>query len=181
MTISLRSAASLAPSRKVTAMSKQSMKGSDSIESTEMTFTSNVKEWINEIVSKKNFPFGKADVEPRKPGSPKRADIILRRSPNNDQVICVIECKQPYEDVLSSDVLEQAFGYAKSFKAPYFCTCNGRSLAWFETRVVIDAGEGNITTGLLKTVDLSQIRTFNHISIKDRIDIQTGLSEFLLI
>jgi type I restriction-modification system DNA methylase subunit len=162
-------------------MAKQSMKGSNGIECTEMTFTSNVKEWINEIVSKKNFPFGKADVEPRKLGSPKRADIILRRSPSSDQVICVIECKQPYEDVLSSAILEQAFGYAKSFKAPYFCTCNGRSLAWFETKVVIDVGEGNITTGLLKTFDLSQIRTFNHISIKDRIDIQSGLSEFLFL
>src|SRR5436853_6238478 len=104
------------------------------IKRTEMTFASSVKEWINELTRNWNLSFGEAEVEniPQKGSS--RSDVIIRSSPNSDKAVCVIEFKLPYEDVLSGSVLEQAFGYAKKFEANYFCTCNGRQLAWFDTR-----------------------------------------------
>lgn len=57
-------------------------------------------------------------------------------SPTSRKAVCVIEFKQPYEDILllSGTTLDQAFGYARKYDANYFCTCNGRTLACFRMK-----------------------------------------------
>ena len=99
---------------------------------TEMTFAGMLTEWINTIIEKEHLPFGRAEVENKELGSLNRADITLYRSPTSHQVLCIIECKQPYENAFSVAVIEQASGYARRFSAPFFATCNGRTLAFSE-------------------------------------------------
>lgn len=152
---------------------------SPKIKRTEMTFASKVKEWINELVKNGNLSFGEAEVENITQGSSKRSDVIIFSSPTSRKAVCVIEFKQPYEEVLSSSVLDQAFGYAKQCEANFFCTCNGRKLAWFDTKVVIESGGMTITRGLLSIFDLSTIVSFDRISNKDQFDIKAGLRDFL--
>ena len=152
---------------------------SPKIKRTEMTFASMVKEWINELVRNSNLSFGEAEVENIPEGGSKRSDVILFSSPTSGKAVCVIEFKQPYEDVLSGSVLDQAFGYARKCEANFFCTCNGRTLAWLDTQVVIATGGMSITRGLLSKFDLSSIVSFDRISNKDQLDIKAGLREFL--
>ena len=145
-----------------------------------MTFASAVAGWINEIVKNTNMSFGVAEVENTTPGSPQRSDVVIFSSPTSRNVLCVIEFKQPYEDVLSGSLLDQAFfRYAKKYEAAYFCTCNGKTLAWFDTNEVIQTGGMNITRGLLSRFDLAAIVSFDRISAKDEFDIKSGLREFL--
>jgi len=141
---------------------------------TEMTFSARLAEWINSIVEKEGLPFGRAEVEIKEPGKPQRADITLYRSPTSYKALCVIECKHPYENVYSATVIEQASSYARNFPAPYFATCNGRTLAWF------DAKEQTITGGCMKSFSLAaRLQLISDISNKARLEIQEGLRNFL--
>ena len=64
----------------------------------------------------------------------RNSGLNLSERRSSRKAVCIIEFKQPYEDVLSGTTLDQAFGYARKYDANYFCTCNGKALAYFRMK-----------------------------------------------
>jgi len=100
---------------------------------TEWTCAAKLAEWINEIARDKKIPVGIAEVETKTKESGKRSDIILYETPRNTEVLCVIECKQPFWDVFNDDLKDDARGKSNQRRAPYFGTCNFKKLIWWNT------------------------------------------------
>ncbi|NWF78270.1 MAG: SAM-dependent DNA methyltransferase [Chloroflexi bacterium] len=107
------------------------------IHKTEWTCAAKVAEWMNDVIKDKNLPLGQAEVETTQEGDRKRVDIILFESPASENVICVIETKQPYFDPFDEDELkEPARKKATKRGAKYFATSNFQHLIWFDTERV---------------------------------------------
>jgi type I restriction-modification system DNA methylase subunit len=110
---------------------------STAIHKTEWTCAAKVAEWMNVIIKDKNLPLGQAEVETTQEGDRKRVDIILFESPGSENVVCVIETKQPYFDPFDEDELkEPARKKATRRGAKYFATSNFQHLIWFDTEKV---------------------------------------------
>ncbi len=107
------------------------------IHKTEWTCAAKVAEWMNDIVKEKGLPLGQAEVETTQEGNRKRVDIILFESPASQNVICIIETKQPYFDPFDEEELkEPARKKATQRGAKYFATSNFQHLIWFATEKV---------------------------------------------
>jgi len=107
------------------------------IHKTEWTCAAKVAEWMNDVIKDKNLPLGQAEVETTQEGDRKRVDIILFESPKSQNVICIIETKQPYFDSFNEDELkEPARKKATKRGAKYFATSNFQHLIWFDTERV---------------------------------------------
>ncbi len=107
------------------------------IHKTEWTCAAKAAEWMNEITKEKNLSLGKAEVETTQEGSRKRVDILLFERPTSQNVLCVIETKQPYFDPLDEEELkEPARKKATQRSAKYFATSNFQHLYWFDTERV---------------------------------------------
>ncbi len=104
------------------------------IRRTERTINQKMVEWINEIIGEKNLPLGVAEQETTGPDR-SQPDIIIRRSENSDEILCVIELKNPaFLDVFQEEELvEPARKKATRRRSPYFCTSNFRELILFNT------------------------------------------------
>lgn len=105
---------------------------------TEWTCASKIAEWINEITKGKHIPVGTAEVETTGAGSRKRSDIIIYETLKSEKVLCEIETKQPYWDVFSPELFEDARNKANRRKARYFCTSNFKKLIWWKTKEAND-------------------------------------------
>ena len=79
---------------------------------TEQTYASDLKEWINQIIKEDGLPFSPAKVEIIK--DKKRADVLLYDLKKN--CILIIEVKRPYETPSDPEIVQQAYGYAESYK-----------------------------------------------------------------
>lgn len=79
---------------------------------TEQTYASDLKEWINQIITEDALPFSQAKVEIMK--DKKRADILLYDTANN--CILIIEVKRPNEMPSDPEVRKQACDYAQGYK-----------------------------------------------------------------
>ena len=107
------------------------------IHKTEWTCAAKTAEWMNEIIKEKNLSLGKAEVETTEEGSRKRVDILLFERPTSQNVLCVIETKQPYFDPFDEEELkEPARKKAVQRSAKYFATSNFQHLYWFDTERV---------------------------------------------
>jgi hypothetical protein len=107
------------------------------IHKTEWTCAAKVAEWMNTIIKDKSLPLGQAEVETTQEGDRRRADIILFESSKSQDVICVIETKQPYFDPFDEHELkEPARKKATKRGAKYFATSNFQHLYWFDTQKV---------------------------------------------
>jgi len=107
------------------------------IHKTEWTCAAKAAEWMNEIIKEKNLSLGKAEVETTQEGSRKRVDILLFERPTSQNVLCVIETKQPYFDPFDEEELkEPARKKATKRGAKYFATSNFQQLYWFDTQKV---------------------------------------------
>ena len=107
------------------------------IHKTEWTCAAKAAEWMNEITKEKNLSLGKAEVETTQEGSRKRVDILLFERPTSQNVLCVIETKQPYFDPLDEEELkEPTRKKATQRSAKYFATSNFQHLYWFDTERV---------------------------------------------
>ena len=76
---------------------------------TEPTYSSDLKQWINEIIRDDGLPFSEARVELAKEG--KRTDLIL--FDDHRKCSLVIEVKRPEESATEPAVVKQASDYAK--------------------------------------------------------------------
>jgi len=92
---------------------------------------------MNDIVKEKGLPLGQAEVETTQEGNRKRVDIILFESLASQNVICIIETKQPYFDPFDEEELkEPARKKATQRGAKYFATSNFQHFIWFATEKV---------------------------------------------
>lgn len=107
------------------------------IHKTEWTCAAKAAEWMNDITKEKGLPLGQAEVETTQEGDRKRVDILLFESPTSQNVICVIETKQPYFDPFDEEELkEPTRKKATQRGAKYFATSNFQHLYWFDTERV---------------------------------------------
>jgi len=105
------------------------------IHKTEWTCAAKAAEWMNGIIESRNLPLGQAEVETTQEGDRKRVDIILFESARSQDVVCVIEMKQPYFDPFDEGELrEPARRKAARRRARYFATSNFQHLVWFDTQ-----------------------------------------------
>ncbi|MFO7772480.1 MAG: N-6 DNA methylase [Dehalococcoidia bacterium] len=108
---------------------------STAIHRTEWTCAAKIAEWINNSIKEKGLPLGQAEVETSQEGDRKRADIILSEGPTSQDILCLIEMKQPYFDPFDEEELkEPARKKATRSRAKYFATSNFQHLIWFDTQ-----------------------------------------------
>jgi len=92
--------------------------------------------WMNEIIKELNLPIGPARGE-KKGIDGKRPDILIYKSPQSTEAICVLEFKPPYFDPFDENELKEPARQKSSRRsAPYFCTSNFKQLIWFNTEKV---------------------------------------------
>jgi type I restriction-modification system DNA methylase subunit len=89
--------------------------------------------WMREIIEQKNLDLGLPDVD-TSGADRKSPDIVIYESRRSQNVLCVIEAKQPYFDVFDeADLKRPAWEKAKTRHARYFATTNFQQLIWFKT------------------------------------------------
>jgi len=89
--------------------------------------------WMREIIEQKNLDLGPPDVD-TSGADRKSPDIVIYESRRSQNVLCVIEAKQPYFDVFDEPELKRpAWEKANTRHARYFATTNFRELIWFNT------------------------------------------------
>jgi len=101
---------------------------------TERTNNQKLVQWMNRIIEEKNLSLG--SVEQETSGSDrKQPDIIIKRRPGSEKILCVIELKPPaFLDLFHSEELyEPAWTKANKRQARYFATSNFRELVLFNT------------------------------------------------
>jgi len=101
-----------------------------SADPTELTYSSDVKEWLNQIFKEINFDFKYARVEETK--GRKRADILVYN--HSDDCILIIEIKRPKIEADDNEVKDQVYRYSELFgieKIKYVATHNvNRFIVW---------------------------------------------------
>jgi len=129
---------------------------------TEWTVASKYCEWINEIIKDEKIELGEAVVETISKTTRKRSDIQIYESKGSKKEICVIECKQPFWDVYSEELKQDALHKAQRRKAKYFCTTNFRQLIWWKTA---EANDPTLTEAdqIVENYTLSDIYDLDHI------------------
>ncbi|MBC8511544.1 MAG: restriction endonuclease subunit M [Dehalococcoidia bacterium] len=89
--------------------------------------------WMREIIENKNLDLGLPDVD-TSGADRKSPDIVVYESRRSQNVLCVIEAKQPYFDVFDYEQLKKpAWEKANARHAKYFATTNFKELIWFKT------------------------------------------------
>ncbi len=101
---------------------------------TERTNNQKIVQWMNEIIKEKHLQLGLVEQETSGPDR-KQPDIVIKKRPGSEEILCVIELKPPaFLDPLSeTELIEPARIKASKRHAPYFCTSNFRELIWFNT------------------------------------------------
>ncbi|MDI6733479.1 MAG: N-6 DNA methylase [Planctomycetota bacterium] len=108
-----------------------------SIQKTEWTATTKITEWFNTIIQAKNLPIGIAEAETKLRGDKSRPDIVISRSRESEDTICLLEFKPPYFEPDDEDNLkEPARKKATKRQAPYFAISNFQHLILFNTAKV---------------------------------------------
>ena len=103
---------------------------------TERSAVAVLMHWMREIIEQKNLDLGLPDVD-TSGADRKSPDIIICESRRSQNVLCVIEAKQPYFDVFDYEELKKpAWEKANARKAKYFATTNFKELIWFNTQKV---------------------------------------------
>lgn len=103
-----------------------------SADPTELTYSSDVKEWLNIIFKDINLIFKRARVEETK--GKKRADILVYD--HSDNCILIIEVKRPNIEADDGEVKDQVYRYSELFgieKIKYVATHNVNRLIIWDT------------------------------------------------
>ncbi|MCH8011090.1 MAG: SAM-dependent DNA methyltransferase [Candidatus Marinimicrobia bacterium] len=103
---------------------------------TERTGVAILMHWMREIIENKNLDLGSPDVETIGDDR-KMPDTVIYESRRSQNILCVIEAKQPYYDVFDEkDLKEPAREKASKRKAKYFALTNFKKLIWYNTEKV---------------------------------------------
>ncbi len=145
-------------------MSARIKRKSETEKSTHMTERSGVAvmmSWMREIIEKKSLYLGAPNVETTHDDR-KMPDLVIYTEPESQQILCLIEAKQPAFDVFDEEELkEPARKKATTRGAPYFALTNFRKLIWFDTKAV-NAGDREEET-ILGKFDLSEIENLDQL------------------
>jgi len=111
---------------------------------TERSAVAVLMHWMREIIQQKQIGLGLPDVDTS--GTDRKSpDMIICESRRSQNVLCVIEAKQPYFDVLDYEGLKKpAWEKANARKAKYFATTNFKELIWFNTQKVNEQKEEQV-------------------------------------
>ena len=89
--------------------------------------------WMRQIIERENIDLGLPDVD-TSGADRKSPDTVIYESRRSQNVLCVIEAKPPYYDVLDYEQLKKpAWDKANNRRARYFATTNFQELIWFNT------------------------------------------------
>lgn len=100
---------------------------------TERTAVAIMMHWMRQIIEKENLDLGLPDVD-TSGADRKSPDTIIYESRRSQNVLCVIEAKPPYYDVLDHEqLIKPAWEKANNRRARYFATTNFQELFWFNT------------------------------------------------
>ncbi len=148
------------------------------VHKTERTAAALMMHWMRKIIEDENIDLGLPDVETG--GSDKKMpDLVIYENRRSNNVLCLIEAKQPYFNVFNDEELkEPARKKATQRGAKYFATTNFKKLIWFSTEKVnaLKPDEEQI----IDKYSLSEIEGLNDIeSYKISEQIKKGLKDFL--
>ena len=111
---------------------------------TERSTVAVLMHWMREIIEQKKLDLGLPDVD-TSGADRKSPDIVIYESRRSQNVLCVIEAKQPYFDVFDYENLRKpAWEKANTRKAKYFATTNFKELIWFNTQRVNEQKEEQV-------------------------------------
>jgi len=128
---------------------------------TERTVNQKTVEWINQIIKEQSLPIGFS--EQKTSGSDrKQPDIIIYKSPQSSDALCVVELKPPYFDPFDFKELKKpAWEKAVRRKAKYFGCSNFQKLIWYKTEEVNRQADESVQ--IAGIYDLSSIEDLNNI------------------
>ena len=100
---------------------------------TERSAVAVLMHWMRRIIEDQHLDLGLPDVDTS--GTDRKSpDTIIYESRRSQSVLCVIEAKPPYFDVLDYEQLKRpAWDKANNRCAKYFATTNLQELIWFNT------------------------------------------------
>ena len=100
---------------------------------TERSTVAVLMHWMRQIIERENLDLGLPDVD-TSGADRKSPDTVIYESRRSQNVLCVIEAKPPYHDVLDYERLKKpAWDKANNRRARYFATTNFQELIWFNT------------------------------------------------
>jgi type I restriction enzyme M protein len=101
---------------------------------TERTNNQKLVQWMNEIIQEKHLNLGLVEQE-TSGADRKQPDIVIKKRPGSEEIICVIELKPPafLDPFNEAELVEPARTKATRRHASYFATSNFRELIWFNT------------------------------------------------
>ena len=96
---------------------------------TERTNNQKMVQWMNEIIQEKHLNLGTVEQETSGVDR-KQPDIIIKKRPASEDIICVIELKPPafLDPFNEAELVEPARAKATRRHASYFATSNFREL-----------------------------------------------------
>lgn len=146
---------------------------------TERTAVALLMYWMRQIIESENLDLGFPDVETSAQDK-KMPDLVIYENRRSNNVLCLIEAKQPFFDVFNeSELKEPARKKATQRKAKYFATTNFKKLIWFNTEKTnsLKPEEEQI----IDKFSLSEIDSLEVIeNFKVSEQIKKGLREFLI-
>ena len=145
---------------------------------TERTANQKAVEWINQIIKEQSLPIGFSEQE-TVGADRKQPDIIIYKSPQSTDALCVIELKPPYFDPFDFKELKKpAWEKAVQRKAKYFGCSNFQKLILYKTEEVNKQSDESIQ--IAGIYDLSTIEDLNNIEEpRFKSAIIKGLEKFL--
>ncbi len=101
---------------------------------TERTNNQKLVQWMNEIIQQKCLTLGSVEQE-TSGADRKQPDIVIKKRPGSEEIICVIELKTPafLDPFNEAELVEPARTKATRRHSSYFATSNFRELIWFNT------------------------------------------------
>jgi type I restriction enzyme M protein len=101
---------------------------------TERTNNQKLVQWMNETIQQKDLTLGSVEQE-TSGADRKQPDIVIKKRPGSEEIICVIELKPPafLDPFNEAELVEPARTKATRRHASYFATSNFRELIWFNT------------------------------------------------
>src|SRR4030043_1121693 len=101
---------------------------------TERTNNQKLVQWMNETLQQKDLTLGSVEQE-TSGADRKQPDIVIKKRPGSEEIICVIELKPPafLDPFNEAELVEPARTKDTRRHSSYFATSNFRELIWFNT------------------------------------------------
>jgi len=152
---------------------------SSEIYKTERTCCAKIAEWINRFIDENQMDFGPAEVETRS-ADDKYPDVIILSNPRANDVVCVMEFKQPFFDPFNEKELKNP-AHEKTARrhASYFVTSNFQELIWWNQKAVNESKADY--EQIVNRYSLSKIENLNDIEdTRYKESIKKILGQFIL-